>query len=542
MDIKIEINPIMCRLCFKDNVTLHCDIESCQELIQNIAQIQLQPDEHLPNKVCKGCYNMLEIGNEIRKRCLESVTLFSDLLNEKLGVDEIPISASSIDDGEVENHEIVYDTESGLESQGFACCMCTLIVDNSTDLIEHQTNVHKWEYMNAEVDVENERCLVCMKLFDSMSSKMKHRTCAECMETFYSEEDLAQHHEEMHSDNMDTEYLDGEDILIEDVEIHETNTDDLVYRVVETSESERHDSSQPRKKRTYEKSAITIEREKNRKPKRKAKYGCCQCTAQANTKVEMKEHFQIEHKELVNNNDVWGHACFLCNSCFESRQDLLKHVNAPRMEEFHCDIEGCGEIFQSQGQLRKHFDTTHYGDHIFKCDQCDKEYLRQSSLNHHKYIMHDVRSNFYCDKCDKVFHRKAFWKEHMNSHNGIKTYQCTVCESAFARRTGLQAHMRKHTGERPYECKDCDKRYSHFTDLKRHRYTHTGEYPFMCLICEKGFSKRSAFETHNKNHTKKNIVLPAIKNEASLESAIEEEEDEDQSQKSISYETDEQKA
>lgn len=42
MSIKIEINPLMCRLCFKDSVPLHCSIESCQELVQNIAQIQVR--------------------------------------------------------------------------------------------------------------------------------------------------------------------------------------------------------------------------------------------------------------------------------------------------------------------------------------------------------------------------------------------------------------------------------------------------------------------------------------------------------------------
>lgn len=41
MSIKIEINPLMCRLCFKDSVPLHCSIETCQELVQNIAQIQV---------------------------------------------------------------------------------------------------------------------------------------------------------------------------------------------------------------------------------------------------------------------------------------------------------------------------------------------------------------------------------------------------------------------------------------------------------------------------------------------------------------------
>lgn len=42
MDIKIEINPLMCRLCFKDNVSLHCTIESCQELVHNLAQIEVR--------------------------------------------------------------------------------------------------------------------------------------------------------------------------------------------------------------------------------------------------------------------------------------------------------------------------------------------------------------------------------------------------------------------------------------------------------------------------------------------------------------------
>lgn len=380
---------------------------------------------------------MLEIGNEIRKRCLESVTLFSDLLNEKFNLDD----GQSTE--EASEQEVVYELKVPGGGE-LVCCMCSTLLDDVAGLIEHRTNVHKWEYMKHEPDVENERCLCCMKLFENVADKAAHRTCQECLDTFFSDEELVQHQEEMHLDQMDTEYLDNEDIYIEDTSQDLKGTE-IVLKVID--ETSPYDPSQPKKKRVYEKSAITIEREKNRERKRKAKYGCCKCPIESNTKAEMKEHFTLKHPEAVNDAECWGHACFLCNSSFESRQEMLKHINAPRTEEFTCDIEGCGEVFPSQFQLRKHFDTQHIGQHIFECDQCDKVYHRQMSLNHHKYIMHDIRSNFYCDKCDKTFHRKAFWKEHMNSHYGIKTYQCPHCESAFARRTGLQAHLRKHTGK-----------------------------------------------------------------------------------------------
>lgn len=393
---------------------------------------------------------MLEIGNEIRKRCLESVTLFNDILSEKAHLGD------ESQTGE-EDQEILYEfkVDTGGGGGEITCCMCSTILDDVSALIEHRTSVHKWEWdMKHNLDVENERCLSCMKLFDDINTKQVHRTCQECLETFFSDDELVQHQEEMHLDQMDTEYLDNDEVYVEenDLEIgDEMLQEEVVLKVIDQSElvtmsTSSDDPLQPRKKRAYEKSAITIEREKNREKKRKAKYGCCQCTAESNTKAEMKEHFSKMHPQLVNDADVWGHACFLCNTSFESRQELLKHINAPRTEVFPCDISGCNEVFQSQFQLRKHFDTNHYGQHIFECDQCDKVYHKQMSLNHHKYIMHDIRSNFYCDKCDKTFHRKAFWKEHMNSHYGIKTHQCKFCDAAFARRTGLQAHLRKHTG------------------------------------------------------------------------------------------------
>lgn len=396
---------------------------------------------------------MLEIGNEIRKRCLESVTLFSDLLNEKLNMDDVQVAE------EVQEQEIIYELKVPVGEM--ICCMCSTELEDVTALIEHRTNVHKWEYMKHDLDIENERCLSCMKLFENIEYKTTHRTCQECLETFFTDDELMQHQEEMHLDQMDTEYLENDDIFIEDtshdLEIEgETMQGQVVLKVIEEtsglqhSQSSSYDPKTPRKKRAYEKSAITIEREKNRERKRKAKYGCCKCPTESNTKAEIKEHFSIKHPELMNDADCWGHACFLCNASFENRQELLKHINAPRTEEFPCDIVGCDVVFQSQFQLRKHFDSEHFGHHVFECDQCDKVYHRQMSLNHHKYIMHDIRSNFYCGKCDKTFHRKAFWKEHMNSHYGIKTYQCPHCDSAFARRTGLQAHLRKHTGKHSF--------------------------------------------------------------------------------------------
>lgn len=41
MDTRIEINQQMCRICFRDDEELKCDLEGCQEMIKNITEIQV---------------------------------------------------------------------------------------------------------------------------------------------------------------------------------------------------------------------------------------------------------------------------------------------------------------------------------------------------------------------------------------------------------------------------------------------------------------------------------------------------------------------
>lgn len=466
MDTRIEINQQMCRICFRDDEELKCDLEGCQDLIKNITQIQvstepiqsnlrfffikietknfqyfqLQQHPNFPENVCEPCYKMLEVANDIRSRCLESFQFFENLLDDKTG-----ISVEVSDDSE--QHETVYHHQQVLAvDQIYRCCMCLMEFLDEKTLLEHRWTEHNFSSIKQEGETTEYHCSLCAKSFTNQSTKEMHRTCTICLETCLSEEELVLHHEEVHQEGMETEYLEGEDNIMIETDLDPNSN--LESTEDQTAQFTMDPIVEPmKKKRSYEKSAITIEREKNREKKKKAKYGCCKCPAESNTKVLMKEHFIEHHPGFVNDDaDVWGHVCFMCNTPFGTRYDLLKHYNAPRVEEFACDVEGCDLIFSSQFQLRKHFDSAHPNTHAFQCDECDKVYDKQASLIHHKYVMHDERSNFHCDQCDKTFHRKTFWKEHMNSHYGIKTYQCPHCESAFARRTGLQAHLRKHTG------------------------------------------------------------------------------------------------
>lgn len=392
------------------------------------------------------------MATEIRNRCLESHKIFASVINKisGSGMDEESEADELYDQEEIftEHEEEIVE-----EPRQNRCCLCSSVFEFFEEISLHCLEAHSTEIAE---DKEENYCMVCENFFGTHDLLLNHRTCEICSELCEDEAELVTHRRQCHEALEVVEFLEAPEV-----------------EVPTTSSSVR----------------------------RTKKFGCCQCSTASDQKIALKNHFFEQHSAVYCHEPKTGFACFLCNQSFETREDMLQHLRAPRLQVYPCDL--CREVFSAAGKLQKHKDSVHVGQtgESYGCNQCEKVYEKLTSLNHHKYIMHNKSVVFHCDICNRDFHRKTFFTEHMNAHKGIKPYFCEVCNASFARKNNLRQHTRVHSGERPYKCPVCPKSYMFTTDLRRHSYNHTKNFPLSCEICKKGFGKKSSLDLHLKTHS-----------------------------------------
>uniref|UniRef100_W8CAC7 Zinc finger protein 2 n=1 Tax=Ceratitis capitata TaxID=7213 RepID=W8CAC7_CERCA len=106
-----------------------------------------------------------------------------------------------------------------------------------------------------------------------------------------------------------------------------------------------------------------------------------------------------------------------------------------------------------------------------------------------------------CDVCGNHFTSRSLRNYHMRIHRKEKNFECELCFKRFTAACNLTAHMRIHTGEKPYQCKYCLRRFTDRSTHVKHERVHTNEKPFPCSTCGKAFALSTTLRTHEKVHT-----------------------------------------
>ena len=178
---------------------------------------------------------------------------------------------------------------------------------------------------------------------------------------------------------------------------------------------------------------------------------------------------------------------------------LTRHMNI-HTSRYKCSK--CGKCYRDTGGLAVHR-RIHSGDKPFGCSVCGKRFTRATSLTVHSRI-HSGEKPYKCRLCDKAF---ALCSEcfgtvrqlkihQLMSHNEGTWFTCHICLKKFSTKCHLKEHMQRHEGVKSYVCDECPKRFYRAFELKQHQLVHSDYRQFGCFLCSATFKSKQGAKKH----------------------------------------------
>ncbi|XP_058819933.1 zinc finger protein 709-like [Topomyia yanbarensis] len=264
-----------------------------------------------------------------------------------------------------------------IEKKVYACCFakCTLVFENSSDLLEHVKNSHasKRRENAEEREFEDFICYVCHKSFRNEKSLQIHQfprrteghVCRTCGATFLNLSTFMTHEKthyairEFQCDLCDKAFYDERALR--------------VHKVC-------HNEERP--------------------------YVCDICSKSFLRKGNLKVH------KRCHSQGIWE--CTHCQEKFKTKQSLVLHIRYHTGEKpYQCRY--CENRYSHTTDRQRHEMAAHTKVRPHKCAKCPAAFIRKRQLTIHERT-HTGERPYVCHICDKGFIQNNFLTKHLASH------------------------------------------------------------------------------------------------------------------------------
>ncbi|XP_054082719.1 zinc finger protein 678 isoform X2 [Zeugodacus cucurbitae] len=176
------------------------------------------------------------------------------------------------------------------------------------------------------------------------------------------------------------------------------------------------------------------------------------------------------------------------------------------------NISGSQFVFQSSATNNCYSQTVNQPQDVsivFECKYCHKtkdmpstHFDTQQALLEHITNAHNAEYPFTCPQrgCTEGFRDAASRTVHMKSEHVAKHYECDVCGKKYADRFNLRHHYEKFHCETDFGCDTCDKRFYSRKSLNYHMKWHNPELLLQCSHCDRLFINQRHLKCHEETH------------------------------------------
>ncbi|XP_045507043.1 zinc finger protein 90-like [Colias croceus] len=540
----------LCRLCLSKSgltISIFCNIPDDEEngsLTSKIAEcfeLQMDPNDGLPNRICYKCLFKVNKCSKFRSLCIQSEARLRQITNR---VNELDNSNSS--EYNYNNIEQKPKTDNYIVEDSVV-----MVVDPSLDYdsSEDSENVEQAEVENTEQDNIPDTEPVSESYLKNVFM------CQYCDQAFISHEKCNEHEQNVHDPNLPYKCIECSIVFAErNLFIGHTKAvhgNDKPYQCPECDKCFGRRSDL--RKHSIVHTGI--------RP-----YQCHFCLKSFSRNTNLSKHLRIHagHKP---------HVCPMCPRSFVAKGDLQRHVLIHSgMKPYVC--RKCPLSFGRKDKLVKHelkhgitspnkdfehnqeshdmvvnvnpfsslmspptdnmnpneYDLPRVPDHISgegsflnhlqkAPSTSSKQTLNSPPKQKSPLINKNKPKNIKCHQCPKRFSSLDAYKTHVSiAHMGSRVFQCKVCFKKFARKRELDRHATVHAAAKSFDCSQCDKKFMRKDKLDKHEQTHECLVVNMpCIECGATFEKKPDLVAHIKSHFTDNfddkMTEPKIKKE-----------------------------
>lgn len=539
----------LCRLCLNKStftVSLYGaspDDENNFSLTSKIAEcfeLQMEPNDGLPNRICYKCLFKLNKCCKFKLQCIQNETRLRQITNR---VSEMDNSNSS--ELSSYNYTNCQDSQKPKPEDYIVEDSVVMVVDPSLDYDSSEESETTEQPENEPTERVNtpDGEPVPESFFKNVFM------CQYCDQAFISQEKCSEHEEQYHDPNLPYKCVECSLVFAERTQYvqhtKQVHGNDKPYHCPECEKCFGRRSDL--RKHSIVHTGI--------RP-----YQCHFCLKSFSRNTNLSKHLRIHagHKphvcplcprSFVAKGDLQRHvlvhsgmkpyACKKCPLTFGRRDKLIKHelrhgpASRKTKNKFDNDdthdmvvnVNPFSNLMTSPNQLNPssanaEYDLPRVPDHISGessfVNQVRKQSQAknpstsgkqlQSSPTKMKTLAKNRPKNIKCHQCPKRFSSLDAYKTHVSiAHIGSRVFQCKICFKKFSRRRELDRHAPIHSGMKPFSCNQCDKKFNRKDKLDKHEETHECLVVNMpCIECGAVFEKKSDLVAHIKSHFTEN--------------------------------------
>uniref|UniRef100_A0A1Q3EZL6 Putative c2h2-type zn-finger protein n=1 Tax=Culex tarsalis TaxID=7177 RepID=A0A1Q3EZL6_CULTA len=255
---------------------------------------------------------------------------------------------------------------------------------------------------------------------------------------------------------------------------------------------------------------------------------CEHCDKRFVSYKSIELHIMMQHQELTAANAT-PMPCPTCGKKFLTERALKFHMHSHN-QKGNCEI--CGKMYYSKSKLRVHIQRVHENAERVECNICHKKLKGFDALKNHMQIMHSD-NKMQCKYCSKTYtckgsllhHEKRHetipegkeisrdWKEYYtyvddeNTSSGARRKKCNLCGIVVL---GISAHLTQVHFPKKFNCDQCEMQFRDKRALAVHKLEHDVGKILKCPICDREFTEARYLMMHLK--TKKHRDHPLAQN------------------------------
>ncbi|XP_017007365.2 zinc finger protein Paris [Drosophila takahashii] len=339
------------------------------EMVRTCADVQLDPEDSLPQKICIACVHDARTAYGFKRRCEESYRKFYSALSKHKIVKEEPnedyLVIEELFDGDLEaKEEFIEETPPSTPAKEDSPIIAA---KKNKPKVTSRASRQPKARRNLPI-----KCELCIKEFKHPRNLLEHmkvhsnsHVCQNCGERFLFKADLDKHVCYHTSDST--------------VECR------VCLKVFSNTQSLDKHKCQEMKERIFQ---------------------CPHCPQTFTQEQQLQAHL-LSHPDSSQSNGP--HKCSYCDAGFFNKSALQVHIHAHMGERPHsCPF--CASNFRSKQALKVHI-RTHTGEKPYKCPHCQKSFSDNNNLAKHRRRHTDERP-YKCSICLQEFREKHHLKRH----------------------------------------------------------------------------------------------------------------------------------